>query len=125
MEAAPAAGAGVVLDQGHQLDEVCVATGRDPKTLTRSAMVGVLIGATDAEVERRAADLLAVLGSSGDGRAWLDERRNRWIIGTPDEARTMVRRYAESGIERIMLQDLLPRDGDMIDLMATELVRRV
>jgi alkanesulfonate monooxygenase SsuD/methylene tetrahydromethanopterin reductase-like flavin-dependent oxidoreductase (luciferase family) len=108
-----------------QLDAACVAAGRDPKSLTRSAMVGVMIGRNATEVDRRAADLLSALGESGDGRAWLDKRRSRWIIGTPDEARAMVRRYAEAGIERIMLQDLIPRDGDMVDLMAEELVGRI
>jgi alkanesulfonate monooxygenase SsuD/methylene tetrahydromethanopterin reductase-like flavin-dependent oxidoreductase (luciferase family) len=108
-----------------QIDAACAAAARDPRSLTRSAMVGVLIGATDADVERRAADLLVTVGGSGDARAYLDQRRSRWIIGTPDEARAMVRRYAEAGIERIMLQDMLPRDGDMIDLMAKELVGKV
>ena len=115
----------IAREKEAQLDAACNTAGRDPKSLTRSAMVGVLIGATDAEVDRRAADLLVVLDASGDARAYLDKRRSRWIIGTPDEARAMVRRYAEAGIERIMLQDLLPRDGDMIDLMAKELVGKV
>jgi alkanesulfonate monooxygenase SsuD/methylene tetrahydromethanopterin reductase-like flavin-dependent oxidoreductase (luciferase family) len=115
----------IAREKQAQLDAACVAAGRDPKSLTRSAMVGVLIGATSGDVDGRAADLLTALGESGDGRAWLDKRRSRWIIGTPDEARAMVRRYADAGIERIMLQDLLPRDGDMIDLMAKELVGQV
>lgn len=115
----------IAREKQAQLDAACVAAGRDPKSLARSAMVGVLIGSDAAEVDRRAADLLTALGESGDGRAWLDKRRNRWIIGTPDEARAMVRRYAEAGIERIMLQDLLPWDGAMIDLMAAELIRKV
>ena len=69
--------------------------------------------------------MLVILGASGDGRAWLEERRSRWIIGTPDEARATIRRYAEAGIERIMLQDLMPRDGEMIDFMARELIGQV
>lgn len=115
----------IAREKEAQLDAACIAAGRDPKSLTRSAMVGVLIGSDAAEIDRRAADLLKALGESGDGRAWLAKRRSRWIIGTPDEARAMVRRYADAGIERIMLQDLLPRDGDMIDLMAKELVGQV
>ncbi len=115
----------VAHEKQAQLDAACVAADRDPKSLTRSAMVGVLIGRDTAEVDQRAADLLKALGDSSDGRAWLDKRRPRWIMGTPDEARAMVRRYAEAGIERIMLQDLLPWDGEMIDLMATELVAKV
>ena len=115
----------IARDKQAELDAACAAIGRDPKSLTRSAMVGVLVGATDAEVERRATDLVTALGASGDARAYLDKRRSRWILGTPDEARAMVRRYAEAGIERIMLQDLLPHDGDMIDLMAKELIGKV
>ena len=28
---------------------------------------------------------------------WLEERRERWVFGTPDEARAMVRRFADGG----------------------------
>jgi alkanesulfonate monooxygenase SsuD/methylene tetrahydromethanopterin reductase-like flavin-dependent oxidoreductase (luciferase family) len=115
----------IAREKQAQLDAACIAADRDPASLTRSAMVGVLVGANDAEVDRRAAALLVAVGASGGARAWLDARRNRWIMGGPDEARAMVRRYAEAGIERIMLQDFLPRDGDMIDLMAAELIGRV
>jgi alkanesulfonate monooxygenase SsuD/methylene tetrahydromethanopterin reductase-like flavin-dependent oxidoreductase (luciferase family) len=116
----------VARDKEAQLDAACVAAGRDPKSLTRSAMVGVLIGRDQAEIDGRVEALLTAFGQAGtDGRGWLDSRRNRWIIGTPDEARSMVARYAEAGIERIMLQDFLPRDGAMIDLMAAELIGQV
>ena len=107
------------------LDEACRAIGRDPSTLTRSAMVGVLMGANDADVDRRASALLAGFGQSGgSGRDWLNKRRSRWIIGTPDEARATVARFAEAGIERIMVQDFIPLDGEMIDLMGEELIGR-
>ena len=48
----------------------------------------------------------------------------RWILGTPDEARAQVAAYAAAGVERIMLQDFLPRDLEMIDLLGAEIVRR-
>jgi alkanesulfonate monooxygenase SsuD/methylene tetrahydromethanopterin reductase-like flavin-dependent oxidoreductase (luciferase family) len=108
-----------------ELDAACTTAGRDPRSLTRSAMIGVLVGATEADVERRAADLLVAVGGSGDARGYLEQRRGRWIMGTPDQARAMVQRFADAGIERIMLQDFLPRDGDMIDLLAKELVGKV
>ena len=54
----------------RELDEACRAIGRDPKTLTRSAMVGVLVGRDEAEVARRADALLAGFGErSANGRA--------------------------------------------------------
>jgi alkanesulfonate monooxygenase len=108
------------------IDAACAAAGRDPFTLARSAMVGVLVGEDRAQVGRRADALLVEFGQSGGrGIDWLETRRRRWILGTPDEARAMVGRFADAGIERIMLQDFLPRDLEMIDLMAAELIGRV
>ena len=108
-----------------ELDAVCRAADRDPASLTRSAMVGVLVGKDKAEVEHRTGAVLAEFGqASTDATAWLDARRGRWITGTPDEARAMVRRYADAGIERLMLQDFVPRDLDYIDLLAEELVAK-
>ncbi|HUQ43550.1 MAG TPA: LLM class flavin-dependent oxidoreductase [Candidatus Limnocylindria bacterium] len=109
-----------------ELDAACLAIGRDPKTLTRSAMAGVLVGRDREEVSRRAEALLGALGQdASEGLDWLEARRDRWIIGTPDEARAKVERFADAGIERIMLQDFLPRDLEMIDLLAAELIGKV
>jgi alkanesulfonate monooxygenase SsuD/methylene tetrahydromethanopterin reductase-like flavin-dependent oxidoreductase (luciferase family) len=116
----------VAREKQAQLDGACTAAGRDPKSLTRSAMVGCLMGRDEAEIDRRVAALLEGFGQAGTaGRGWLDARRNRWITGTPDAARAMVARYAEAGIERIMLQDFVPRDLEMIDFMAQELIGKV
>ncbi len=110
----------------RELDEACKAIGRDPKTLTRSAMVGVLMGRDRSEVERRADALLQAFGEkAASGLEWLNARKSRWILGTPDEARAMVQRFDDAGIERIMLQDFLPLDGEMIDLMGKELIGKV
>ena len=107
------------------LDAACVEIGRDPATVTRSTMAGVLIGRDGAEFERRLAVAAQAFGSSDDDRAWLEERLERWVAGTPDQARAMVRRFAEVGVERIMLQDFLPWDLDMIDVMGEVLVGQV
>ncbi len=97
----------------------CEAIGRDPGEVTLSAMVGVLVAETAAELEERARAHLEVFGSTGgaDGEAWLAERRGRWILGTPDEAHEQIRGLEAAGAERIMLQDFLPRDLDMIGLL--------
>ena len=106
------------------LDAACAVAGRDPAALTRSTMAGVLIGRDQDEMDRRLAAAAAAFGADDDG-SWLEERLDRWIIGTPDEARAMVRRFADAGVERIMLQDLLPWDLDMIDVMGEVLVGQV
>ena len=79
-----------------------------------------------AEVARRADALLEAFGEqAASGLEWLNARRNRWILGTPDQARSMVQRFADAGIERIMLQDFVPLDLQMIDLLAEELIGKV
>jgi F420-dependent oxidoreductase-like protein len=108
------------------LDEECRKIGRDPATIRKSIMVGFLMGKDRAEFERRIVDLLAMIGERGtDPQAWLEEHRLRWIVGTPDEARAAAARFAATGADRLMLQDMLPRDHDMIRLAAAELFGKV
>jgi alkanesulfonate monooxygenase SsuD/methylene tetrahydromethanopterin reductase-like flavin-dependent oxidoreductase (luciferase family) len=114
-----------VREANASLDAACEAIGRDPATLTRSSMVGTLIGRTEAEVARRAAAAVEAFGSDEEDQAWLAQRDGRWITGTPDEARDMVRRYADAGVERIMLQDFIPWDLEMIDVIGEVLVGQV
>jgi F420-dependent oxidoreductase-like protein len=103
------------------LRAACEAIGRDPETMGRSVMAGILIGRDEAEVNRRKAALLAAFGNEDGGDVWFDAREPRWILGTPDQARAMVQRFADAGAERLMLQTFIPRDLEMIDLMAEAL----
>lgn len=107
-----------------ELDTACEAIGRDPASITRSAMIGVLVGRDDDEFRARLAAMTRTLGDDADAD-WLAERELRWIVGTPERARERVRQFAAVGVERIMLQDFLPWDLDMIDVMGEELVGRI
>ena len=84
-------------------------------------MVGLLMGREADEVKAREVDLLTAFGESEGAEAWFAPRRARWIHGTPDQARKALGRFKEAGVERIMLQDFLPRDLEMIDLAAESL----
>jgi alkanesulfonate monooxygenase SsuD/methylene tetrahydromethanopterin reductase-like flavin-dependent oxidoreductase (luciferase family) len=98
--------------------DACGAVGRDPEEIVYSAMTGVLVAETDADLRVRVADLLAALGQGDvDADAWLTERRGRWIMGTPEEALERVAALEERGTQRVMLQDFLPRDLDHVKLM--------
>ena len=106
-------------------DAACLAIDRDPGTLTHSTMAGVLIGRDEAELAARLAAVTVAVEADADPEAWLEERLERWVTGTPDQARETVRRFAAAGVERIMLQDFLPWDLDMIDVIGEALVGQV
>jgi F420-dependent oxidoreductase-like protein len=97
----------------------CAAIDRDPDELTYSAMVGVLVGRDEAEVRRRVDDLMRAFGWLGgaESEEWFSERRARWIFGTPDQARARAAEFAAAGVQRLMLQDFLPRDLEMVRLL--------
>ena len=103
----------------ERVDTACRAIGRDPGEVTHSAMTGVLIAESRGELKDRIVQQLEIMGSGNgtDADAWLAERRSRWIIGTLDEAGERLRAFADAGAQRIMLQDFMPRDRDMIRLM--------
>jgi F420-dependent oxidoreductase-like protein len=95
----------------------CAALGRDPDSVVLSAMVGVLVADSEAELRDRLRQQVAVVGSAADADEWLADRRNRWIIGTPDEAWQRIEAFAAAGVQRIMLQDFLPADLEMVALL--------
>ena len=98
----------------------CAAAGRDPDDVVYSAMTGVLVAETEADLQARISDLLAAMGrGNADGDEWLAERRGRWVMGTPDEARERVDALERQGVQRVMLQDFIPRDLDHVRLMGT------
>jgi alkanesulfonate monooxygenase SsuD/methylene tetrahydromethanopterin reductase-like flavin-dependent oxidoreductase (luciferase family) len=107
------------------VDAACVAIDRDPATLTHSTMAGVLIGRDEGELADRLTAVTDAVAAGEDEAAWLEERLERWVAGTPDQARETVRRFAAAGVERIMLQDFLPWDLDMIDVIGEALVGQV
>jgi F420-dependent oxidoreductase-like protein len=101
-----------------RIERACEEAGRDPKQVTRSAMTGVLIAETEAELRERVRAQMEMIGSAGaDADAWLAERRGRWVMGSLDEARERVAALEAAGVQRLMLQDFLPRDLDMVRLM--------
>ena len=107
------------------LRAACVAEGRDPDTLVFSAMTGVLMGADQGEVDERLARLMVDLLRSDETpeqlAAWLAVRRARWLFGTPEQVLEQVAAFRAAGVERLALQDLLPRDLDMITSLGRHL----
>ena len=106
---------------GEAFDRIrsaCEEIGREPGQVVLSAMTGVLVGATHDEVRDRVREQLAFLGSADDeADDWLEKRRARWIIGTPDEAWEQIAAFERAGVERLVLHEFLRRDLDMLRLL--------
>ncbi len=113
-------------DVVERLDKACVAAGRDPATIVCSAMTGMLIGSDEAEVQRRLSAQLEMFGMDRDeGDAWLAARRDRWILGTPEQASAGIAAFEAAGVERLVLQTFVPRDLEMIRLAGQLVADRV
>ncbi len=101
------------------LDEAAEAGGREPLVL--SVMTTCVIGEDAAAVARRA-DALAPEYEAADGAALLREHSDGWIAGTVEQAAQQLSELADAGVQRVMLQHLLHRDIEMVELIGRELV---
>ncbi len=107
------------------LKRACQEIGRDPDEIVRSAMTGVLVAANDAELHDRVRELLVMFGGADEETEhWLEERRSRWIIGTPEQALERIAQFEAGGVQRLMLQDFLPRDLEMVRFIGREILPR-
>lgn len=114
-------GAEIYRAKRARLEEHCRAVGRDPGTIHRSWMGGVLIGRSEREVAehgRWMQSFLPALHSVSPGEAPAALRQRGWLVGTPAELRQQLQAWSTVGVERVMLQwfDLDNIDG--LDLLA-------
>ncbi|MDQ1075761.1 MULTISPECIES: LLM class F420-dependent oxidoreductase [Microbacterium] len=103
----------VVAEKFTVVRAACEDIDRDPASLKLSVALPTIIGADDAEIERR----LAAIGQS---REQFDNGAN--IIGTPDEVIEKVGRLRELGASRVYFQLLDLRDVDHADQIGTDVV---
>jgi alkanesulfonate monooxygenase len=110
-------------DLNARVDEACRGIGRDPATISRSILLGVIVGEDAADARRRAAAGVAELG--GDvADAWLAEHAAGWHAGTPEQIVDWLRTYERAGLEHAMLMYAPHRDVEQIDLLAREVLPR-
>jgi alkanesulfonate monooxygenase SsuD/methylene tetrahydromethanopterin reductase-like flavin-dependent oxidoreductase (luciferase family) len=57
-----------------------------------------------------------------EAEAWFAARRTRWIMGTPEQALERIAEFARAGVQRIVLQDFLPRDLGMIRVLGARVL---
>ena len=102
-------------DMRRNLDEACRREERDPIPL--SLMTGWLAGEDRAELLDRAGRLAEWRGQGGRAEEFLRELPDSWLTGTPEELAAQLDDLARAGVERVMLQHLLHRDLDAVELI--------
>jgi F420-dependent oxidoreductase-like protein len=103
-----------VRTRGAAVARACEAAGRDP--IHFSVMTGFVVGADEAELRDRAARLGELIGSSAD--ALLADPPAGWIFGTTERAAEQLAALRDAGVHRVMCQNLLHDDLDVLDLIA-------
>ena len=99
------------------LDDACGDAGRDPDALGFSVMTACFLGESERDVLERVARFLAIRGDDTDPKRLIDERRDRWLVGTVDEVVVRIEELRELGVGRVLLQHLNHDDDAMIALM--------
>ena len=92
----------------------CEAAGRDP--LPFSIMTGFVVGADEAELRDRAGRLGERIGSTAD--AVINDPPEAWIVGTTERAAEQLAVLRDAGVHRVMCQNLLHDDLDVLALIA-------
>jgi F420-dependent oxidoreductase-like protein len=94
--------------------KACEAAGRDP--LPFSIMTGFVVGADETDLRDRATRLAQRIGSTAD--ALLSDPPAGWIFGTTERAAEQLADVRDAGVHRVMCQNLLHDDLDVLALIA-------
>ena len=100
-------------ERRRAVDEAARAAGREP--LRFSLMTGAVVGRDEAELQERVARLRELTGR---------DPGSPMVIGTVEQAAERLREYERAGVERVMLQNLVHDDVDMVHVLG-ELARAV
>ena len=100
----------VFAQRNAQLDEMLRQQGREPGTVRRSLMTGLVFGLNRGELEAQVAQ---------QGADTPHELRGRGlVVGTPDELPEQLEKLGEVGVQRVMLQWFALDDMDRLETFA-------
>jgi alkanesulfonate monooxygenase SsuD/methylene tetrahydromethanopterin reductase-like flavin-dependent oxidoreductase (luciferase family) len=101
----------VLARKGAILDEHCAAIGRNPKSITRSANMALLITEKRDEVDRLAETIATRMGRHAA------DARDTCLAGTPDQIREQLRQLRAAGVGVLFIPTLFrPLDALRRDL---------
>jgi alkanesulfonate monooxygenase SsuD/methylene tetrahydromethanopterin reductase-like flavin-dependent oxidoreductase (luciferase family) len=114
--------------QGSEdLEAACREIGRDPSSIRHSVMTGYIVGRDKSELRDRAGQVSKVVrplsGMTPD--EVIEDRREAWFVGTPEEIAEKMRKVAGLGVDLFMLQHFLLDDSDALKLLASEVIPAV
>jgi alkanesulfonate monooxygenase SsuD/methylene tetrahydromethanopterin reductase-like flavin-dependent oxidoreductase (luciferase family) len=119
--------AGMFRERREVLEQCCREIGRDPSTIRRSVMNSYIIGRNLSELRERAAQVGRVIpglrGLTPD--QVLENRKEAWLVGTPEQIAARMIEFARLGVDLFMLQHFLLDDADALKLLATEVMPAV
>ncbi len=109
------------------LEVACREIGRDPKTIRHSIMTSYIIGRDHAELRERAAKVSKIVGGLAGMTPdeVLDNRKDAWFVGTPEQIAERMRGVAAAGVDLFMLQHFLLDDSDALKLLASDVLPAV
>jgi F420-dependent oxidoreductase-like protein len=99
--------------------------GRDADDLVFSLMTGCIVGTDDEDVRRRAEDIMARSGRSGDPADWLRRLSDESVVGTVAQVVDRLGRLSEAGVDRVMLQHQSHDDVDMVHVIGNAVAPQV
>ena len=106
-----------VKERRTRIAEACERSGRDP--IPFSVMTGFVVGRDRAELQQRVTRLSERIGAQAD--AFMTDRSSSWVVGTVDEAVERLGALRDAGVSRVMCQNLLHDDLDVVALIGSEL----
>ncbi|MFN8233089.1 MAG: TIGR03560 family F420-dependent LLM class oxidoreductase [Actinomycetota bacterium] len=105
-----------------RLDAACEAIGRDPATLRRSLMITTVVGDDRAAVVAAVERVFERQDEVRDADAYVAADDPTDLIGTPPRILERLQAFAAEGIQKVLLQDLLHDDMDMLALIGREVI---
>ncbi len=106
------------------LEQLCREVRRDPASIRHSVMTAFIVGRNRSELLERAALVSEVVDDLNglSPEEVLENRKEAWFVGTPDEIAERMREFERLGIDLFMLQHFLLDDADALELLAKEVI---